>query len=57
MITMEWYDLVAIVAGFLFFIWASSLNDNSGFLAGLGSACVFILAIIFYAVWGGIFWW
>lgn len=57
MITMEWYDLVAIVAGFLFFIWASSLDDNSGFLAGLGSACVFILAIIFYAVWGGIFWW
>ena len=57
MTTIAWYNVVAIIVGIAFYFWASSLDDDHGFLAGLGGVCVFILAIIFYAVWGGIFWW
>ena len=57
MITIAWYNVVAIVVGIVLFFWASSFDGERGFLAGLGGICVFILAIIFYAVWSGIFWW
>ena len=56
MITIAWYNLVAIIVGIVLYFWASSFDDD-GFLAGIGGVCAIILAIIFYAIWGGIFWW
>lgn len=63
MITIAWYNVVAIIVGILFSIWFY-IEDERGSLGAIYEwwVCVkilFILAlvVIFYAVWGGIFWW
>ena len=61
MITMAWYNVVAIIVGILFVAWAYKIE--SGFRVddyGIGGIFVFVwlaCVVIFYAVWGGIFWW
>ena len=57
MIEIAWYNVVAIVVGILFVCLMCSFDDDHGFLAGIGGAFIFFLMIIFYTVWGGIFWW
>lgn len=57
MITIAWYNVVAIVVGIVFLVWMNSSEEEHGYLAGLGGALVLILMIFFYAIWGGIFWW
>ena len=57
MITIAWYNVVAIVVGILFFCWINMCGNDSGPAAGIGGAFVLLLVMIFYAVWGGIFWW
>lgn len=57
MITIAWYNVVAIVAGILFVVWLNAWGDDSGPAAGVGPAFIVFVAVIFYAVWGGIYWW
>lgn len=58
MITLTWYNIVAIVAGFIF-LWKLSKLDIGdrygldGIVIGLWLSCI----ILFYSIWGGIFWW
>ena len=58
MITIAWYNVVAIIAGILF-VWKFSKLDPNGrygidvIIVGFWLGC----AILFYALWGGIFWW
>lgn len=59
MITIAWYNVVAIIAGILFLLWIWA-TDTDNDLIGISGVVVFIkilLAIIFFVVWGGIFWW
>lgn len=58
MITIAWYNVVAIIAGILFIWEISKINPDGrygidGIIIGFWLAC----AILFYAIWGGIFWW
>lgn len=58
MITLDWYNVVAIIAGILFVVWAfkiGSETDNilGGFYVLIWLACL----VAFYLLWGGIFWW
>ena len=65
MVVIEWYNLVAIIVGIIsagIFIYGTTReNGETGFLAGLGDAfrgcLIFVIVLIFYLVWGGIFWW
>lgn len=64
MITITWYNIVAIVVGIIFLISFARTciaENETGFLSGLESALerLFIIFItaLFYAIWGGIFWW
>lgn len=64
MITIAWYNVVAIVVGVMFvgfFIWLSNRDTGSGIGTALSEMFLgimgIILAVMFYAIWGGIFWW
>ena len=65
MITIEWYNVVAIAVGLLavFLIWKEERNFRlcTGYARGLVEAfnilMIIVLAVLFYALWGGIFWW
>lgn len=65
MITIEWYDAVAIAVGLLavFLLWRNDRNArrSTGYAGGLVEMfnifIVLILEALFYAIWGGIFWW
>lgn len=65
MITIEWYNVVAIAVGLLavFLIWKEerSFRLGTGYARGLVEAfnifVIIVLAVLFYALWGGIFWW
>lgn len=65
MITTEWYNLVAIIVGLILvgiFIYGTTREiGETGFLARLGDSLrgclISIIILIFYLVWGGIFWW
>ena len=63
MLTLAWYNIVALLVGFLFVVWFYSLYKEErigalfkwvGFVRGV-LGIVFIA--IFYLLWGGIFWW
>lgn len=58
MITLAWYNIVAIVVGIAFIIWFIKDYDegNSGYIP-LGGCLPFICGVLFYIIWGGIFWW
>lgn len=61
MITISWYNIVAIVAAVLFVIWIFGSfrreRQRGGMLSGLEVLFSIACAIIFFLVFGGIFWW
>ena len=65
MITIEWYNAVAIAVGLLavFLIWRNDRNArrSTGYAGGLVEMSnifiILMLEALFYAIWGGIFWW
>ena len=65
MITIAWYNVVAIAVGLLsaFLIWKNdriarrSFGYAGGFVEMFNIVAIFVLAVLFYALWGGIFWW
>lgn len=65
MITIAWYNVVAIAVGLLavFLIWREyrDFNNSTGYASGIDNVihivAIFVLAVLFYALWGGIFWW
>lgn len=57
MITIEWYNLIAISIGvmFLVLIVKSAISKDKSLVP---AAFFYILsAIIFYLIFGGVFWW
>ena len=57
MITLTWYNIVAIMVGILLAFCFESCSHDKGMLAGLRPMLVIFVAIAFYTFWGGIFWW
>ena len=60
MITIAWYNVVAIIVGILFVVWACKIDSNNKGDYGIGGIFVLIwlaCLVTFYAIWGGIFWW
>lgn len=62
MIAITWYNLVAIVVGFIsIYCWKFIPDRGHGMCEGLGTLIGFLIWIacvmLFYAIWGGIFWW
>lgn len=55
MITIAWYNIVAIIVGILWIVWLIKVGDDDRY--GIGTMFVFIFGIAFFAIWGGIFWW
>lgn len=55
MITIAWYDVVAIIVGILWIVWLNKVGEDDRY--GIGSAMVVLVGIAFFAIWGGIFWW
>ena len=59
-IQIEWYNLFAILIGIYFIveiIIAEKNKTQNGYFPDLTSMLYLIGAIIFYAIFGGIFWW
>ena len=62
MVTIAWYNVVAIVVGIIALVCTRFIpKDEGGYGGGLGTVfggIIWIAAvIIFYTIWGGIFWW
>lgn len=65
MITITWYNVVAITVGLfvVFLIWRNDRSGRSGTGAlewlneAINIVVILVLAALFYALWGGIFWW
>lgn len=58
MITLAWYNLVAIVVGIVFIIWfVKDANEGNYGYISIGGCLPLICAVLFYIIWGGIFWW
>lgn len=63
MTIMEWYNVVAIIVGILFLVWlrTEEIKGSNGAIdewwATVTELFILALAVIFYAIWGGIFWW
>ena len=65
MITIEWYNAVAIAVGLLavFLLWRNerTARRSAGYTGGLvemfNMFMIIVLEALFFAVWGGIFWW
>ena len=63
MVTLAWYNLVAIAVGIFALIWIFTGNEvkSYGYLSGVGEGFYFLFKVItiifFYIIWGGIFWW
>lgn len=61
MITIAWYNVVAIVVGIVALMCTRLIPKDKGGLSCIatfyGSIVWIALVVIFYAVWGGIFWW
>lgn len=54
MITISWYNVVAIVSLAVWLFWAGNgERDDYGF----GALVKLVVGIIFILLWGGIFWW
>lgn len=49
MITIAWYNVVAIIVLILWLFWASNGKD--------GAFVKLVAGIIFILFWGGMFWW
>ena len=65
MITIAWYNAVAIAVGMLaaFLLWRNerSARRSTGYAGGLveifNMFIIIVFEALFYAIWGGIFWW
>lgn len=65
MITMAWYNIVAIAVGLLavFFLWRNerTARRSTGYAGGLvemfNMFIIIVLEALFFAIWGGIYWW
>lgn len=65
MITIEWYNAVAIAVGMLaaFLLWRNERNArrSTGYAGGLvemfNMFIIIVFEALFYAIWGGVFWW
>jgi len=64
MITITWYNMVAIFAGVLFiiaFIYTTRKDVGGGALAELAKVfwilTLMVFIVVFYTIWGVIFWW
>ena len=65
MITMAWYNIVAIAVGMLvvFLLWRNerAVRRSTGYTGGLVEMFNMFMIIafeaLFFAIWGGIFWW
>ena len=60
MIQITWYNLFAIIFGICFIAMIISAEKNArkrGFLPDFTSVLIIMGAIVFYAIFGGIFWW
>ena len=65
MITMVWYNIVAIAVGLLsvFLLWRNerSARRSTGYAIGLvemfNMFMIIVFEALFFAIWGGIFWW
>lgn len=62
MITIAWYNVVAIIVGIIALGCTSFLSkDTGGMVGGLATLIDWFLwlvcVVIFYAIWGGIYWW
>lgn len=54
MITISWYNVVAIVFLVVWLFWAGNgERDDYGF----GALVKLVVGIIFILLWGGVFWW
>ena len=59
-IQITWYNLLAIAVGVFFLVRiliAEKTEPKGGFLPHFTSLIYVIGAIVFYAIFGGIFWW
>ena len=59
-IQLTWYNLLAIACGVFFLVEiliAEKTQPKGGYLPDFTSVLYIIAAIVFYAIWGGIFWW
>lgn len=62
---MAWYNIVAIAVGLLsaFLIFKNDriARRSFGYAGGLvemfNIVVIFVLTVLFYALWGGFFWW
>ncbi len=57
MITIAWYNVVAIIVGIIALGLLGKASDGSGPAAGFGLVLWLISVVLFYSIWGGIFWW
>lgn len=65
MITMVWYNIVAIAVGLLsvFLLWRNerSARRSTGYAIGLvemfNMFMIIVFEALFFAIWGVIFWW
>lgn len=55
MITIAWYNIVAIIVGILWIVWVKKISDDDTF--GVGTLVAVLVGIAFFAIWGGLFWW
>jgi hypothetical protein len=63
--TMAWYNIVAIAVGLLalFLLWRNerAARRSTGYAGGLvemfNMIMIIVLEALFFAIWGGIFWW
>lgn len=58
MITLTWYNIVAIVVGIIFLVWImfEVYQDEFGY-TDFGGCLPLLCCIFFYIIWGEIFWW
>lgn len=65
MITIAWYNVVAIAVSLLavFLLWKNertarhSTGYARGFVEMFNMFMIIVLEALFFAIWGGIFWW
>lgn len=63
--TMAWYNIVAITVGLLaiFLLWRNerTARRSTGYAGGLvemfNMFMIIVCEALFFAIWGGIFWW